>query len=709
MKFLFYPVAPLVCAIITTYADTSPAGKDAVPEPWVFVPQTLSPINPHTGRAGDYPEALKQAKATGKDIVIFQRGRDWCVEGERMYHNVWNTEAMLKELGDGFIMVTIDDPENPDAPPVPQTSDPKLAVARPYQLFAADRLRDYVQRIHTPQSEVLAVTAKSGTLYKKQPDGSFLIDIGKKGIPNTDTITVNLKAKPGDSVIRLDFLPHPALHTGGPGTMHGCISLTHVEAKENDAPLKVRACYSDTDIGSYMELLDETKKPQWGMGGGNRQKTLVLTLDKPVTRETEISVVLLCQDTDKVRLLPGCISAVSVTNARVDADVCSIYDNEVLRLKNKDAWNINFMFCPRVALHDANGIIVGESYNFKGEVSSQSLADEIKMMRTQRVRRDEKWAEAQKAQGPERAMLLLQGFQCLPFAERWKHKDPNGLTQSSYGFLSSEIRRVDPEDKSGVTRWFSFLTSHTRPLYTWEKLPPDKDWHNVLEGTRGTRKKPTDGDFVAALACIDGELNDPRNVLLQPSQIQILANAKVELYGKWKKLKEQWEWRKRVIAYDPESYWGLIHTGWLGYDEKYQSDEPFLTYGWGASIPELGLNHVKAGDHTWCLRDTAYRINHPGKYRLTLRDHPWSPGKDSITIRRIALVKADNPEEILTEVIPPAGQNQVGPYGPRVTAELDCSKWERTAKYVMQIEYTAVEGHCNSTGIFELKPVFVDE
>ena len=189
------------------------------------------------------------------------------------------------------------------------------------------------------------------------------------------------------------------------------------------------------------------------------------------------------------------------------------------------------------------------------------------------------------AQGPERAMLLLQGYQCLPFAERWKNKDPNGLSHSSYGFLTNEIRRVDPEDKSGVTRWFSFLNSHTRPLYTWEKLPLDKDWRNVLEGSRGTRKKPTDDDFVAALACIDRELEDPRNHLLQASQIQILANAKVELYGKWKKLKEQWEWRKKVIAYDPQSYWGLIHTGWLGYDEKYQSDEPFLTYGWGSSIP----------------------------------------------------------------------------------------------------------------------------
>ena len=54
---------------------------------------------------------MARAKASGKDIVVLQRGSDWNVCGEMLYRRVWCRDEFVKALGDGFVLVTVDNPE----------------------------------------------------------------------------------------------------------------------------------------------------------------------------------------------------------------------------------------------------------------------------------------------------------------------------------------------------------------------------------------------------------------------------------------------------------------------------------------------------------------------------------------------------------------------------------------------------------------------
>src|SRR5262245_21370726 len=52
-------------------------------------PAVSTPSGPPAERAENYSDALVRAKATGKDIVVFQRGSDWNRLGELLYNDVW--------------------------------------------------------------------------------------------------------------------------------------------------------------------------------------------------------------------------------------------------------------------------------------------------------------------------------------------------------------------------------------------------------------------------------------------------------------------------------------------------------------------------------------------------------------------------------------------------------------------------------------------
>jgi hypothetical protein len=56
------------------------------------LPPTVAAAEPPLAaveRAAHFEESLLRAKATGKDIVVLQRGSDWNRLGEMLYHEVW--------------------------------------------------------------------------------------------------------------------------------------------------------------------------------------------------------------------------------------------------------------------------------------------------------------------------------------------------------------------------------------------------------------------------------------------------------------------------------------------------------------------------------------------------------------------------------------------------------------------------------------------
>jgi hypothetical protein len=106
-------------AFVIAFALSPLLGQSKAAEPSPFARQTIpAGISPATERAADYETALARGKATGKDIVVFQRGSDWNLCAETLYQTVWSTDAFVKALGDGFVLVAVDNPESPGAPPV---------------------------------------------------------------------------------------------------------------------------------------------------------------------------------------------------------------------------------------------------------------------------------------------------------------------------------------------------------------------------------------------------------------------------------------------------------------------------------------------------------------------------------------------------------------------------------------------------------------
>lgn len=637
-------------------------------------------------RAADYPTALARATATGKDIVLFQRGSDWCPRGERVYHEAWNTAAFVRALGDGFVLVAIDAPETPGAKHIPGRYEAGGDEVRTWSpsLHAVDRLARFAD-LAVPRDQITGIKADSGADYAKQADGSFLVE-GVSPCPEHDTLTLAVKPSSRGRVLRMDFPPAASLPGGGSGRA-GNFAISGVTVRVGGVEKKPTACWANGGYGewTYWRLLDG--EAAWNANCGNQRRSLFLTFDESLPAGGNIAVTLACKS-PWPKHIPGSLSAAVVDDARLHDDISAVCQAQSLQFKNRNAW-LDPLHTPRVALMDSQGRAIAQEFNMKGEITPAFLADKVKAMREKRVARDAFFARAEKAEGQECALLLKNGLEILGFDTHWegnKIEIPKGDKTESvncYKLVHDAISKADPEDKSGASRWIKFA------------FAPENDWRKklVVDPKSGS-KSPSDEAFQSAIACVDRELADPRNAVLSPEQIQTILRNKTEIYERWKKPEEAIKMRKQSVAFLPDSFNGLGDLGWLGM--TYNSTEPFLAYGWGGG-------QVKAGNNTWNIGDTAYLFCHPGTYRLAISHHK---GADSLVIRKVSLVSASG---TLAQAVPAADAAEVGPGKKAVEVLLDCAKWSPEANYTLKVEYSATADHCDSTGKFQLSPVFVDE
>lgn len=490
----------------------------AAVEPSPFAPQTLAAgVSPATERADDYEAALARAKAAGKDIALFQRGSDWNVCAETLYQRVWSTDAFVKALGDGFILVAVDNPESPGGPPI---------------------------------------------------------------------------------VIR-----------------------------ENDGPV----------------IPPGADNPS-------------LRLQKP---------------TGDVRA----VAAVQLTQYR----------------NRRFTW-FDGGHCPRIALMDAQGRVVGACNRPRIGLTPQSMAALVQAMRAKRVRRDELWTKAAAAQGPQKAELLRQSLDALGLGSDEAFGRFNGWAGNDrcYAFVQDAMRLADPKDESGAVRWLGF------GLGAWGGVAwaPENQWWKKLEG----KKELIDADYAEALECIDRELADPRNRLLKNEHLQHIMQARYDLYLRKLQGKHDdevlFQIQREIAALDPTTFWGIGATGYLGM--YHRTPNPFLVYGWE------GVRQLRPGANAWKIADTAYFFDHAGSYKLTMT---CNAGNDSFQVKRVALL--DGPA-VLAEARHEAGKDVVAA-GKPLAVQLDCGKWQADRAYVLQVEYVALEGHRNNNGVFSVEPLLADE
>lgn len=64
----------------------------------------------------NYQDALSQAKATSKPVVLFFTGSDWCSWCKKLESEALNTDEFAQVAGDKFIFVLLDFPSNGQYP-----------------------------------------------------------------------------------------------------------------------------------------------------------------------------------------------------------------------------------------------------------------------------------------------------------------------------------------------------------------------------------------------------------------------------------------------------------------------------------------------------------------------------------------------------------------------------------------------------------------
>lgn len=648
---------------VASHADTP-----ATPSP--FEPQMpVVGVSQATERAEHYTQALERAKATGKDIVVFQRGSDWNICAETLFRNVWSSSSFVRALGNGFILVAVDNPETvggaePVARLVAQTGDKGTP----------------------PPCEITGIVSEGGTVFTQRVDGAFLV--GNTSNPAQDQLTLSLKPLQGGTVLRLDFPVDDSMPNGGPGRAGNAV-LTEVEVGAGKASIPCEGAWasvnSGNNFGPWTAIDGVTNKTDegWNLNGGQHvPRTLLVVLKKRVKPGADCSVRLVFKS-QWGQHVAGCIRAAIVNDRRVVDDIRTVAAAQWLQNRNsKFSW-LDGAHCPRIALMDAKGRAIACNNKPRNSLTPTTMAANVLEMRAKRIKRDGLWLAAQKAAGPAKAELLRQGLDLLEFGA-WAGNE------NCYKFVHDAIREADPKDESGAVRWLGF------GMGAWGGVAwaPENQWWKKLEG----KPEPTDADWAEALACIDREVKDPRNRILKNEEIQHIMQARYDLYlRKFKGRHDDdkiFDVLREIAAFDSTTFWGIGATGYLGM--YHRTPNPFITYGWE------GMRQLKPGNNVWDVSDTAYFFDHAGSYKVTMTHNG---GKDTFSVRHIALM---NGAAVLAEAVPANGKTEVGP-GKSIEVVLNYPGWHDGIKAVLRVEYSATEGHLESNGGFGVEPLLADE
>lgn len=622
--------------------------------------------------AENYEEALTLAKETGKDILVLQRGSDWNRLGERIYTDIWMKKEFARELGDGFILVAVDYPEQEGAPELrgfSPASTEESPVSRLVSLID--------EKKPLPENQITAVEAKDGSVFKKRADTAWLAEGAN---PGQETLTLRLKTSGGGQVVRLDFPTDPSLPGKGPGrASNGNFAISEIEIQRGETPVKLVAAWGSAQQGAWsarqaIDGISDKGDNLWNpQGDHHRHRTLILALDKPVPSETELTVRLICRS-QWGQHVPGCLRASVISDKALASDIVTASAAQRLREKNNRFTWWDTTYCPRIALMDSEGRAVAcENKPRLRSPNYSSLAMRVRELRAVREKRDALWAKAEAAQGPERAELYRQSLDVMGFAN-WAGND------NCYKAIHDKIREADPKDESGAVRWLTFGKDPRHGLQWTEP-----SWSKALE-----KKDLTDEDFKEALARIDKELKDPRNRVLDHERIQRIMVAKYLVYRRWPKHEEQrFDIQREIAAFDPDTFWGIGARGELGL--HHHSATPMLTYGWAPS-------QIKSGPNVWDMTDTSYLFDHAGPYKVRMT---YAGGKDTLKVRRIALLDGST---VIAEARPDAS---VGPTNAFVEVDLNFKSWRVDHKAVLRVESEVADGHTDITGNFRVEPQLI--
>ncbi len=636
----------------------------------------LALAGPAVERVANYDEALIRAKATGSDIVVFQRGSDWNRLGETLYNNVWMKPEFAQALGGGFILVAVDKPEAMGGRAVQGQcslvycgvtglSDTQVGSAPPLRL--SKWAEDATQPL---PNEIAAVESKDGATFKQREDGAWLAQGATN--PAQDTLSLTMNVRHGGQLLRLDFPPDAALPGKGPGrASNGNFVIGEVEGTLGKNPLKFTAAWASAsggNSGAWQVIDGVTDKGDnfWNPSADQHvRRTLLLLLDAPLPAGSQITVKLVCRSQHSQHV-PGCVRGAVLSDAGIEGDVRTVGNAQRDASKNASFTWWDTTFCPRVALMDSAGRAVACENKPRLDLTPESLAARVKELRDIRQKRDELWVESMKVEGPERAEILRQSLDLLKIAN-WPG---NG---DCYKFIHEKIKAADPKDESGAVQWLSF-GGHGR---------------DGAPGMEAVWKALGEKQYEDAIKLVDERLADPRNKALDHDRIQRIMLAKFHIYRAWPDHQEQrFDVQRAIAALDPTTYLGIGAVGYLG--EYHKTETPMLTYGWADA-------QIKAGLNVWKMTDNvAYFIDHVGLYQFTIAH---AGGADTVKVKRIAVLDGDM---TIAEAMPNA---DLGP-GKNVVVPLDLKLWKAENKYAVRLEIESATDKPKNSGRISIEPLF---
>lgn len=94
----------------------------------------------------DYQEALQQSSSTGKPVLLFFTGSDWCPYCIKLDREVMETDEFAQLVGNRFIFVMVDDPQNKSLPPDQYASVKRLQQKYDIQGLPAVIIIDSTER-----------------------------------------------------------------------------------------------------------------------------------------------------------------------------------------------------------------------------------------------------------------------------------------------------------------------------------------------------------------------------------------------------------------------------------------------------------------------------------------------------------------------------------------------------------------------------------
>lgn len=609
--------------------------------------QVVAQKKPAT-RAEHFAAALADAKAGNKTIAAYFHGSDWSRLGEHLKQTVWDTERLASLLGDGFVMVAIDQRDYLDL-------NVRKAVERAQALLP------------NKGAEIVSITSQGGAKFEKRDDNSWL---ATNANPKTDVFEIRFRtgATPA-ATLWLEALADDSLPQRGPGrSSGGNFVLSEVEATFGVSPIKFTGAWADRTDGNLTPaltidgIISEKGKEGWNpnVGRHHEDRVLVLAPEKPLPANTTLTLKLHFASPWAQHTI-GRVRIRQSSDAALAATITDYHRASLLNQHNKAAGQVTSY--PGVVLFDAEGRASGRAERLLKGLTPEQLAARLLWFPRRRQQLASIVQQGLAATGTRRADLLGEAL-----ASSREDGLPPYHDKTNRVALLKLLREADTNDLTGWQRALEF---------------------NPGKIAEAANKLAATNQHEAAIAAIDKGINSPANKHLTTAQKQELMLTKFHLYRGWKGHEDQrFEVLRDIAKVDPDTTTGVGATGYLLY---YQKGPVSVTHGWSSP-------HLKRGPMTWDIEYGVPRtFDHAGKYEVTLIP---KGGTNVLAVKSLAMLVDGK------EVSRDAHASRLGPATAATNSiyKLELPVFPHGHKLQLRMA-CEVEGGTDNRGAFEVRPL----